>query len=124
MITEKDFDTSTMFLSLKEAIQVAAEGGEYKAISFQKFIDDETGNELWDFSFTEQRGNQKLPLLVSLGVLRLFQDCDSVKLEELLCHELANLIESQWNEKNTIQIETSYFQDEYDMYGVSRSCFY
>lgn len=127
MLTVKDYDVELMEKSLKISVEDALEEGNKDGIWVQKYWDSDTGDHYWqvslkrkDFGINMFEEFKKCRLIISTELF--FESLENDNFYECV-QILTDFIECNWLEKDTIHILTIKYQDEYDMYGVSRKSF-
>lgn len=121
MIIEKSHDTDVMHQDLSEAINCALELNDPIGLWVQKYQDN--CDDYWEVSVTDKSiGIHVLSHLELSGFIAAIQQFneseDFTFLHNIISVTVAMIME-RWNEKKTIDITTTSYQDYCDMYGVN-----
>lgn len=120
---DTDYDLQYTYENLDAAINLAAESGVHHGIYVQKYYHE--GIQRWAVSFCDDIISKRLfPRMEEQAIMALYANCDDLETEEKLTCMLSEMIESLWNEKDTIDVLTYHYKDDHDYYGVNRKDFY
>lgn len=125
MIIEKSHDTDVMHKDLSEAINCALESNDPIGLWVQKY--QENCEDYWEVSVTDKSiGIHTLTALELAGfiaAIQQFNETEDFTFLHTIISVTVDMVMRRWNEKKTIDITTTSYQDYYDMFGVSRSDF-
>jgi hypothetical protein len=122
MYTNKNYDTETLCSTVQAALTAHLEYDVPMNLLIQKYNDAHDSKEYWEFigDNSQSCGIQVLPLARERQLLNELNDL----LQADLYYEIDNWvkkvareIELNWNEANSIEIETELFDSLDDMYG-------
>jgi hypothetical protein len=126
MYVTKEYDTSILNKSLEEEITNCLEDEFNHGIWAQKYVDND--EEYWTISFVNQGVGEDIFESIRSCGLSITKETFMESLRSENFDEakkiLKTLIESNWDENNTIYIKSYFYSDEYIAHGLNRKDFY
>lgn len=122
MYTNKNYETDSLHPTVQAALIAHLEYDVPMNLLIQKYNDAHDNKEYWEFigENSQSCGTQVLPLAREIQLLNELNDLIQADLYDEIDNwvkRVAREIESNWNEANSIEIETELFDSLDDMYG-------
>jgi hypothetical protein len=125
MIIEKSHDTDLLHTELTDALNCALESNDPIGLWVQKYQDN--CEDYWEVSVTDKSIGihvlSHFELAGFIAAVQQFNESEDFTFLHNIISVTVDTVIKRWNEKNTIDITTTSYQDYYDMYGVNRSDF-